>query len=247
MTLLKYAMTIFVAPITTWRAIATEKTTPLRLYLTLIIPLSAIRPLAENIQIAVRNSMEMRSVFSLRSWSWAGEFQWPPSLTVRFEMMNYLFDLLAIGMLAVIADMLAPFFLGQRNRTQAFKVIVFSFVPTLIGALFIAIPVASLDLSMRTLAGVYLICLLPTGLSVLMKSPYPRAFFYAGVMVIAQFGIWIFYRAASPTIMSVFFWSWRVLTPVEKQNVTFLVGMASLLSIVAGAIFMLYGKQRKTN
>jgi hypothetical protein len=234
MALLRHAIPILLRPKSEWLAIAAETTTPLKLYLGYIIPLSAIEPVA----------MKVRLIEYLYGNPRAEEFV-PILSVVGLTPMdltaNYVWHLIEIYLLAVFMSLIAPVFSGDRNLLQALKVLAFSFTSMWIGQIFIAIPIFSLDRSMVILSLIYTGYLLYLGFSVLMKVSSPGALLYTGVVMAAHWGALWSREAAIPAVMD-FLRQWPVLSRDTKTTV-----LVILLTLTIVALVVFYGRSRKSN
>lgn len=82
--------------------------------------------------------------------------------------------------LALIIDLLAPLFGGKKDFDNAFKLAVYSYTPVWLTGIFLLLP----GLRFLTLTGFYGAYVLALGLSRLMKSPVPKSYGYAAVIVV---------------------------------------------------------------
>ncbi|AUW58471.1 YIP1 family protein [Sphingobium sp. SCG-1] len=99
---------------------------------------------------------------------------------ISMAVVQYVLSLVGVTVIAFIIDALAPKFGGISNRTQAFKVAIYSYTASWIAGIFAIIPA----LSFLMLLGVYSLYLLYTGLPLLMKAPKEKAGSYTAVTVL---------------------------------------------------------------
>lgn len=99
---------------------------------------------------------------------------------ISMAVVQYVLSLVGVTVIAFIIDALAPKFGGISNRTQAFKVAIYSYTAAWVAGIFAIIPA----LSVLTLLGVYSLYLLYTGLPLLMKAPKEKAGSYTAVTVL---------------------------------------------------------------
>lgn len=162
---------ILLQPKIEWQTIATESTTPSELYRSYIIPLAAIGPVASIIGMSI---IGVSTPFS-------PTFRIPITSAIGSAVVQYLFGLLGVYVMAMIIDLLAPKFAGERNLNQALKLAAYSYTAAWLSGIFILIPA----LSVLMITGLYSLYLLYTGIPALMKSPREKALGYTVAAVIA--------------------------------------------------------------
>jgi Yip1 domain len=89
-------------------------------------------------------------------------------------IVGYVAAFIAVLLLALIIELLAPLFGGQRNFGSALKLAVYSYTPLWLAGIFLVLP----GLRFLMLTGFYGVYVLATGLSRLMKSSEQRAAAY---------------------------------------------------------------------
>jgi MFS family permease len=104
-----------------------------------------------------------------------------PIWVVVSAVVYYLLSLASVFVIGLIIDALAPSFAGEKNQVQAMKVAVYSWTAAWLVGIFVIIPWVGWLL---TLAGLYSLYLLYTGLTPLMRSPPDRAPIYTLVVVV---------------------------------------------------------------
>ena len=104
-----------------------------------------------------------------------------PIWVVVSAVVYYLLSLASVFVIGLIIDALAPSFAGEKNQVQAMKVAVYSWTAAWVVGIFVIIPWVGWLL---TLAGLYSLYLLYTGLTPLMRSPPDRAPIYTLVVVV---------------------------------------------------------------
>jgi hypothetical protein len=109
-------------------------------------------------------------------------FYFRPSIgsAISMAIVQYVLSIVSVIVIALIIDGLAPRFDGTSNRTQAFKVAIYSSTASWLAGIFAIIP----GLSVLSLLGLYSLYLLYTGLPLLMKSPADKAAAYTAVTVV---------------------------------------------------------------
>lgn len=98
------------------------------------------------------------------------------------SLIGYGLALVAVYVLALVIDALAPSFGGERNRIQAFKVAAYSGTAGWLAGVFSLVPM----LGFLAVLGLYDLYLLYRGLSKLMRVPENQALGYTVVVVIAM-------------------------------------------------------------
>ena len=113
--------------------------------------------------------------------------------TVRISLLSgsvnmaigYVVWLLMIYVIALLADLLAPTFNAQKNPMNALKLIAYSSTPSMLGGLFVLVPVVSSVLSLA--ASLYSVYLLFQGIPVMMGVAREKALPYTAVLTIGGF------------------------------------------------------------
>ncbi len=95
-------------------------------------------------------------------------------------VLGYAATFVQVLLVALLIDVLAPRFGGQRSFTRALNVTVYSFTPLWLAGIFLLLPGLRF-LSFTALYGVYL---LTEGLPVVMKSPAESAKRYAAAVAV---------------------------------------------------------------
>jgi hypothetical protein len=93
----------------------------------------------------------------------------------------FVLSLVAVYVIGLIIDALAPTFGGTRNPIQALKVAAYSSTASWLAGVFALLP----GLRVLQILGLYSLYLLYLGLPVLMKAPQDKAVGYTAVVVIA--------------------------------------------------------------
>ncbi|MGB8436534.1 MAG: Yip1 family protein [Burkholderiales bacterium] len=96
-------------------------------------------------------------------------------------VLGYVFSLIMVFVIALIADSLAPSFGGRKNVDRALKLVAYSMTPSWVAGAFAIIPVLGWLISL--LGGVYALYLFYLGAPVLMKTPESKTIGYTAVIV----------------------------------------------------------------
>ena len=161
---------ILLAPKGEWTIIDSEPATVASLYSGYIIPLAAIPPIAGFIGMSIFGYGVFGSTIRI-----------PIMSGLTSAVVQYAGGLIAVFLLALIADALAPSFGGQKNQIQALKVSAYASTAVWVAGIFQMVP----GLRVLGLLGLYSLYLLFLGLPVLMKAPEEKASGYTVVVVIA--------------------------------------------------------------
>jgi len=105
----------------------------------------------------------------------------PMAAGVAQLVIQYLFALGGVYVLALIIDALAPNFASQKNFMQALKVAAFMPTAAWLGGVFSIIPLLGI---LGVLCALYSLYLLFLGLPILMKTPADKAVVYTVVVLI---------------------------------------------------------------
>ncbi len=162
---------ILLNPRAEWEVIDGEATTVGDLYKGYIIPLAAIGPLAQAIGW---------SVFG-HSIPLVGTYRTPIGSAITGAVVMFVMSLVAVYVLALVIDALAPTFDGTKNQMQALKVAGYSATANWLAGIFALVP----PLQILTILGLYSLYLLYLGLPILMKAPKEKALGYTVVVVLA--------------------------------------------------------------
>lgn len=147
---------ILTAPAATWDEIEREPASQAGLYLTYVMPLAAIGPVAGFIGAVVFGNPKDGVSFR------------PPVLSaLGAGFAAYLTTLAGVFLLAVVINAFAPSFGATRDRVQALKVAAYSGTAAWLAGIFLVFPPLG---ALAYLAGVYSLYLLYLGLPKLMKS-----------------------------------------------------------------------------
>lgn len=168
---------ILLKPAQTWPVIAAEPASPGELITRYAIPLAALGPVA----MFLREQLFGYGAFGIVV---------RPGLMSSLSTMivTYVFGLIAVIALALIADWLAPKFDGTSDRTAAFKLVVYACIAAWLARVFILVP----GLSLLGIAGLYSLYLLYTGANPLMKVPQDKSVAYTAVTILcAAVLVWV--------------------------------------------------------
>lgn len=189
MQLIERAKNILLTPSVEWQVIDREAAKTGDLYADYIAPLAAIGPVASFIGMAMIGT---RLPFADHS------FRVSVGSAAAYAAAAYVLSLVAIFVLALVIDALAPTFAGKRDRAQALKVAAYASTATWVAGVFALVPF----LSFLGLLGIYSLYLLYTGLPVLMKTPKQKAPGYTIVVVIAAVVLWTVISLAAGAFVS---------------------------------------------
>jgi hypothetical protein len=163
------AKAIILTPKDEWPKIALETTSQGDILRSYVLPLAAIGPIASFIG---------GQVFGYGALG----FSYRPSLiwSLSNAIISYVLSIVAVFVLMLIADFLAPKFDGQSNRLNAFKMVAYSYTASWLAGVFGIIP----SLAFFSLLGIYSVYLLYTAATPLMKVPQEKAAGYTAVTIL---------------------------------------------------------------
>lgn len=168
MNLVDRVKNILVQPKQEWPVIAAETTDVKTLYLGYIMILAAIPAVAGLIGMTVLGSMFGRIGMGFGLVS---------------AILGYVLGLGMVYVVALIADMLAPSFDGEKNFIQSLKLVAYSMTAGWVAGIFHIIPgVGALLSLLASLYGIYIFYL---GVGPLKKVPEAKAVGYTVVVIIA--------------------------------------------------------------
>jgi hypothetical protein len=164
------AQRIITSPQTEWPAIAVEPTTPAALYSGYIVPLALITPVCSLVSTIL---FLHRTIF----------------LGAVIAITSFVLELVAVYVVALIADALAPSFNGVKDQTQALKWIAYSYTPRWIAGVATLIPV--LGALIALLGSLYSLYLLYLGAVPVIRVPAEKGIGYTIVVVIASIVLFV--------------------------------------------------------
>jgi hypothetical protein len=171
MTLVDRAKNICLTPKSEWAVIAGEATTTGTLVVGYVVPLVAIGAVAG----FVGGSLVGQTI------PFVGTVRIPIVAGLVLACFNFVMAIVGIAILAVIINVLAPTFGGEKSGMQALKVAVYSYTPAWIAGALKIVPLLGILAILGAFYGLYLLYL---GLPRLMKSPEDRSLGYTVVVVI---------------------------------------------------------------
>ncbi|MEO8375107.1 MAG: Yip1 family protein [Sphingomonas bacterium] len=160
---------LLTAPAQEWPLIDAEPMTVKGIFMTWVIPLAAIGPIAHLIGMLV---------FGIGFFG----ITYRPSIGVALggAVTMYVLALIGTFVMALVIDWLAPNFGATKNPVSAMKVVAFSMTAAWIAGIFQIIP----NLGWLGLVGLYSLYLLWIGLPLLMKAPADKAPTYVIVSIL---------------------------------------------------------------
>ncbi len=173
MNLVERAKNILLQPNAEWETISKESPAMVDLYRDYIVPLAAIGPLASIIGM---------SLFGISMPFSGGTYRVPLMSSITHGITSYVLALVAVFVIALIIDALAPVFGGEKNQMQALKTSAYASTPSWLAGIAMLIPMLGIIGLLASLYSLYLVYL---GLPVLMKAPKEKAIGYTAVVVVA--------------------------------------------------------------
>jgi hypothetical protein len=186
MALVDRVKNILLSPRTEWPVIDAEPATVASLYTGYIMPLAAIPVICQAIGM---------SMIGITIPFVGTHYRTPIVSAITSALVMYVFSLIAVFIVALIVDGLAPTFGGTKNQVQALKVVAYSYTASWIGGILSLVPAIGI---IGVLFGLYSLYLLYLGLPVLMKSPPDKAVGYTVVVVICTIIVtWVIFFAVA--------------------------------------------------
>jgi len=181
---------ILLKPAETWPVVAAEPSSPGDIIARYALPLIAIGPIAAFIG---------GQIFGYGAFG----FTYRPGLMAGLSgaVVQFVASLVALIVVALIADFLAPKFGGQANRTQAFKWVAYAATASWVGGVFGLVP--SLGV-LAILASLYSLYLFYTGAAPVMKVPQDKALAYTAVTVLAAILLMFVVSAVTTSVAGLF-------------------------------------------
>jgi hypothetical protein len=171
MALVDRVKNILLSPRTEWPVIDAEPATVASLYTGYIMPLAAIPAICQAIGMSLIGY----------TIPFVGHVQTSIGSALINAAVTYCFTLVAVYLMALVADALAPSFGGTKNQIQALKVVAYSFTASWVAGILSLIPALGLIGLLLSLYSFYLLYL---GLPVLMKAPQDKAVGYTVVVIV---------------------------------------------------------------
>lgn len=183
------AKNILLKPNAEWPRIEAEPATIGDILVRYVLPLAAIGPVASFIG---------GQVFGYGALG----FSYRPSLisSLSTAVTTYVFSVVGIFVLALVAEFLAPKFDGGASRLAAFKLVAYSYTAAMLVGVFGLIP----SLAFLAILGLYSFYLFYTGIGPLMKVPQDKALAYTVVTVICAVVIYIVVGALARGVVGTF-------------------------------------------
>ena len=168
---------ILMTPKTEWPIIAAEATTVADLYKNYVIILAAIPAVAGFIKMSIIGT----------TIPFAGTFRVGIMSGLTTAILTYVLSLVAIYIIALIIDALAPTFGAVKDQLQALKTAAYAYTAYWVASVAQIVPVLGM---LIVLAGaLYSLYLLYLGLPFTMKAPTDKALPYTAVVVVCTFVI----------------------------------------------------------
>jgi hypothetical protein len=176
MNLIQRATNISLTPKTEWAVIEPETISVGSLYTGYILPLAAIGPIASVLGMSV---LGMGVPFLHRTLMLTA---------LSTAVTQYVIGLVAIYLMSLLINALAPTFGAEKNELQALKLTAYAYTPAWIAGVVLLLPVLGI---LALLAGLYSFYVLYLGLPVMMKAPQDKALGYAAAIVVCAVGVFI--------------------------------------------------------
>ncbi len=178
MNVIERAKSILLKPKETWPVIDAEPATIGAIYTQWLIILAAIPAVCHFIGMTLIGA----STFGV-------SFRTPVLAGLVTLVVGYILSLVAMFLMALLVNALAPTFGGVKNQVAAMKVVAYAATASCVASVLLLVPSALLTLVVFA-AGCYGIYLFAIGLPVLMKCPQDKAAGYTAVVFIVALVLW---------------------------------------------------------
>jgi len=195
MNLVERAKNMILTPKSEWDVVNAETVSTVDLYKSYVVPLSAVGPIA----MFIGGSL-IGAGFSFLGASLLGG--------LSMALVHYVLGLIAVYLIALLINALAPTFGGTKNMAQALKVAVFSYTPAWVAGILHILPGLHLLVALASLYSLYLLYL---GLPVLMKSPVDKTIGYAIAIVVCAFVLGAVFSTVAYEVGGYGMWSHRMM------------------------------------
>src|SRR4029079_4356166 len=162
---------ICLTPKTEWPVIAGEPTSSGALLTGYVAPLAAVGAAAGFVGLSLLG----------HGTFFFGTFRLPIVLGLVQAVISFVGAIVAVFVVSLIINALAPSFGAEKNSAMAMKVAAYSYTPALAAGVLRVLPALGTLVILAALYGLYLLYL---GLQSLMKSPQDKAVGYTAVVVI---------------------------------------------------------------
>jgi len=180
---------IVLSPKTEWQKIAAEPADVKSLFTEYAMILAAIPALCGVIGFALIG-MSLPTVDTIRT---------PFAATLVQLVLPYVLGLVALYVVALIVNALAPTFDGQKNAIPALKLVVYSSTPVWLAGVFALLPVWGELGILLALYGPYLLYI---GLAPMMKNPPDKSFGYTALIIVCYIVQAIIVSAVTAAVVS---------------------------------------------
>jgi len=170
MNIVERVKNILFKPSQTWAEIKNEQISIAEIYLSYVVILASIPAIAQFIGSAFIGYSVMGMHFRMGIGSALG-----------YAIVSYIFSLIGVYIVALIANALASSFGSESNLTNAFKAVAFSMTPIWVAGVLYIIPPLSILVILAGLYGIYLFYL---GLPILMNTPKEKGLLYVIVVIV---------------------------------------------------------------
>ncbi|HEY2925717.1 Yip1 family protein [Piscinibacter sp.] len=170
MNLIQRVQNILLKPKETWPVIAQESADTASIYTGYVLILAAIPAIAGFIGLSL-----------IGAGAFGYSVRVPLTMGLTHMLVSYVLSLVAVFVLALITDALAPTFNGTKSQISALKLVAYGSTAGFVGGIFSLVPGLAI---LGLIASLYSIYLIYTGLPVLMKCPPDKAGAYTAVVIV---------------------------------------------------------------
>ena len=184
MNLVARAKAILMTPRTEWGVIDTEPLNVGQLLTGYVLPLAAIGPIA--------------SAIGFSMFGFGGLFRMSLGAAIGHAIVQFIFAVIGVFVLAWIINALAPTFGGTQSMPQAIKLAAYSSTAAWVAGIFGIVPALAI---LAAIGGIYSLYLCYMGLPILMKSPPDKTMTYFIAVVVAAIVIYFVIGAITAKMM----------------------------------------------
>ena len=184
--LVERAKGILMRPKEEWPRIASERTEPMRVLTSYVIPLALIGPIATLIGMQV---FGINVLFATVRPSFG--------FTLTTAITSFVMTLIGVFVLAFIANFLSPKFGGKDDFPAAFRLVAYAMTASWVGGIFGLIPMLAI---LGLIFGLYSLYLLYLGAEPVMGVPKDKSGGYTAVTIVAAIVVYLIIGAVTASI-----------------------------------------------
>ena len=178
MNLVDRAKNILITPKTEWEVIKNEQSSTADLFTKYAMILAIIPVVATIIGFSIIGI----------SYGFGVSFKWPLSSSILHGVLSYILNLVAIYVIALAVDALAPSFGSTKNLDASLKVVLYSYTALFIAGIFMIFPMIAW---LALLVSLYTFYLLYLGLKIVKDTPQDKLVGYLVVTILISIVVYV--------------------------------------------------------